>query len=119
MAIPLSSRARGWSYLEPIEAALWTQFIPALLGGQEHISDELRLLVAQGVKQGGLALCNPVSAAARLYQTSTEATNLLVESLVSNSPLDNEAHAGCVCKAGNAAQKERIEDEKAAVEDIS
>mgnify|MGYP006186617991 CR=1 FL=1 len=106
-------------HLEPVEAALRTKFIPALLGGQESISDELRLLIAQGVKQGGLAIRDPVSAAARLYQTSTEATALLVKSLTSNSHLDNEAHAGCVRGAGTAARKERIADGKEVVEDIS
>ena len=106
-------------HLEPVEAALRTKFIPALLGGQESISDELRLLIAQGVKQGGLAIRDPVSAAARLYQTSTEATALLVNSLTSNSHLDNEAHAGCVRGAGTAARKERIADGKEVVEDIS
>eukprot|EP00804_Cyclotella_cryptica_P023588 CCRYP_011928-RA/>CCRYP_011928-RA protein AED:0.21 eAED:0.21 QI:0/-1/0/1/-1/0/1/0/178 len=89
-------------HLEPVEAALRTRFISALLGGKEPISDEHCLLVAQGVKQGGLAIHNPVREAERLYQTSTEATSLIMESLVSNSQLDNEAHAGCVRGAGNA-----------------
>eukprot|EP00804_Cyclotella_cryptica_P017895 CCRYP_001275-RA/>CCRYP_001275-RA protein AED:0.09 eAED:0.08 QI:0/-1/0/1/-1/1/1/0/754 len=106
-------------HLEPVEEALRTQFIPALFGGQDPISNELRLLIAQGVKQGGLAIRNPVREAERLHQTSTEATSLLVESLVSNSQLDNEAHLGCVRGAGNAGRKARIEDGKAVVEDIS
>eukprot|EP00804_Cyclotella_cryptica_P022225 CCRYP_020341-RA/>CCRYP_020341-RA protein AED:0.41 eAED:0.41 QI:0/0/0/0.66/0/0/3/0/301 len=94
-------------HLEPVEEALRTQFIPALFGGQDPISNELRLLIAQGVEQE------------RLHQTSTEATSLLVESLVSNSQLDNEAHLGCVRGGGNAGRKARIEDGKAVVEDIS
>eukprot|EP00804_Cyclotella_cryptica_P015633 CCRYP_003626-RA/>CCRYP_003626-RA protein AED:0.41 eAED:0.41 QI:0/0/0/0.66/0.5/0.33/3/0/308 len=106
-------------HLEPVEEALRTQFIPALFGGQGPISNELHLLIAQGIKQGGLAIRNPVREAERLHQTSTEATSLLVESLVPNSQLDNEAHLGCVRGAGNAGRKARIEDGKAVVEDIS
>eukprot|EP00804_Cyclotella_cryptica_P022989 CCRYP_014993-RA/>CCRYP_014993-RA protein AED:0.39 eAED:0.59 QI:0/0/0/1/0/0/2/0/63 len=41
-----------------------------------------------------------------------EATALLVESLVSSSQLNNEVHAECVCAAGNAAWKARIEDRR-------
>jgi hypothetical protein len=91
-----------------VEDALRNKFIPALLGTTNPTSDDLRLLIAQGVKQGGLAIRNPVETAERLYCTSTEATDLLVQSLLSNSPLYNEAHAGCVRAAGNAARKERI-----------
>eukprot|EP00804_Cyclotella_cryptica_P002229 CCRYP_020436-RA/>CCRYP_020436-RA protein AED:0.38 eAED:0.38 QI:0/-1/0/1/-1/0/1/0/119 len=47
-------------HLEPVEEALRTQFIPALFGGQDPISNELSLFIAQGVKQGGLAIQNPV-----------------------------------------------------------
>eukprot|EP00804_Cyclotella_cryptica_P029868 CCRYP_010775-RA/>CCRYP_010775-RA protein AED:0.48 eAED:0.48 QI:0/-1/0/1/-1/1/1/0/152 len=81
-------------HLEPVEEALRTQFIPALFGGQDPISNELSAHCSR-VKQGGLAIRNPRQRGKRLHQTSTEAS-LLVESLVSNSQLDNEAHLGCV-----------------------
>lgn len=102
-----------------VEVALSTMFIPALLGGQEPISVELRLIIAQGVKKGGRDIRNPVSVAAWLYQTSTEATDLLVQSLTSNSQLDIKAHAGSVLGAGTVARKERIVVGKAVVDDIS
>ena len=106
------------THLAPVEAALRNKFIPALLGTTDPTTDELRLLIAQGVKQGGLAIRNPVETAERLYQTSKEATDLLVQSLLSNSLLDNEAHAGCVRAAGNAARKERVADGAAVVESV-
>jgi hypothetical protein len=48
------------SHLEEVKVALRIKFFPALLGGQETISDKLHLSVAQGRKQCGLAICTPV-----------------------------------------------------------
>eukprot|EP00804_Cyclotella_cryptica_P030345 CCRYP_011879-RA/>CCRYP_011879-RA protein AED:0.25 eAED:0.29 QI:0/0/0/1/0.5/0.33/3/0/197 len=103
-------------HMKPVDVALWMQFIPTLQGEQESISDELCLLIAQG---GGLAICKPVSVTAQLYQTSVEATDVLVKSFISTSQPDNEAHAGCVHGAGNAAWESRIMYEKVVLEDIS
>eukprot|EP00804_Cyclotella_cryptica_P009719 CCRYP_011265-RA/>CCRYP_011265-RA protein AED:0.45 eAED:0.45 QI:0/0/0/1/1/1/2/0/107 len=41
-----------------------------------------------------------------------KATSLLVESLVSNSQLDNEAHLGCVRGAGNAGRRQGLRMER-------
>ncbi len=106
-------------HLAPLEDALTSKFIPALLGVDTPITDEFRLLLAQGVKQGGLAIRNPVATAPRLHQASTEATSLLVASLLDNTALDNEAHAGCVRAAGTAARKARVDDGRAVVEQLS
>ena len=106
-------------HLAPLEDALRRKFIPALLGVDTPITEEFRLLLAQGVKQGGLAIRNPVAAAPRLHQASTEATSLLVVSLLDNTALDNEAYAGCVRTAGTAARKERVEAGKTVVDQLS
>jgi hypothetical protein len=102
-----------------VEAALREKFIPALLGTDDPINDEFRLLLAQGVKQGGLAIRDPVGAANRLHRASTEATGVLVTSLLEHTTLDIEAHAGCVRQAGAAARRERVEDGKKVVEAMS
>ena len=106
-------------HLAPVEAALREKFIPALLGTDDPINDEFHLLLAQGVKQGGLAIRDPVGAANRLHRASTEATGVLVTSLLEHTTLDIEAHAGCVRQAGAAARRERVEDGKKVVEAMS
>ena len=46
--------------LKPIEVAIRGEFIPTLFGGLDgDIDDDLRRLLANGVKQGGVALRNP------------------------------------------------------------
>eukprot|EP00804_Cyclotella_cryptica_P030400 CCRYP_008488-RD/>CCRYP_008488-RD protein AED:0.23 eAED:0.23 QI:0/-1/0/1/-1/1/1/0/262 len=98
-------------HLEPVEEALRTQFIPALFGGQDPISNEPSAHCSRG-QTGWTRHPKPC-------QRGRTTASLLVESLVSNSQLDNEAHLGCVRGAGNAGRKARIEDGKAVVEDIS
>eukprot|EP00804_Cyclotella_cryptica_P019799 CCRYP_009691-RA/>CCRYP_009691-RA protein AED:0.45 eAED:0.53 QI:0/0/0/1/1/0.5/2/0/276 len=70
-------------------------------------------------KQGGLAIRDPAGAASRLQRASTEATGVLVTSLLEHTTLDIEAHAGCVRQAGAAARRERVEDGKKVVEAMS
>jgi hypothetical protein len=106
-------------HLAPIEKALREKFLPALLGVDTPISDDFRLLLAQGVRHGGLAIRTPVETAPRLHQASTEASSLLVASLLNNTALDNEAHAGCVRHAGAAARKDRLADGTSVVEQLS
>jgi len=105
--------------LAPLKDALRRKFIPALLGVDTPTNDEFCLLLARGVKQGGLVIRNPVDAAPRLHQESTEATHLLVASLLDNTPLDNEAHSGCVQNAGTPARKEQVAAGKTMVEQLS
>ena len=91
-----------------MESALRDHFIPTLLGTDGPINNEFCLLLAKGIKQGGLAIRNPTDADARLHQASAEATALLVSSLLENTSLDIEAHAACVREAGAMARKEQI-----------
>ena len=106
-------------HLAPVETALREKFIPALLGTDDPITDEFRLLLAQGVKQGGLAIGDPARAANRLHWASIAATGVLVTSLLEHTTLDIEAHAGCVQQAGATARRERVEDGKKVVEALS
>ncbi len=46
-------------YLGPIKTAICKKFIPALLQVSDPVDDNLRQLLSQGVKFGGLALQNP------------------------------------------------------------
>ncbi|EJK63195.1 hypothetical protein THAOC_16166 [Thalassiosira oceanica] len=52
-------------YLEPLEKTIREEFLPALLGvDKAEIGNDLHNLIAHSVKNGGLAIPNPVKTAA-------------------------------------------------------
>ncbi|KAL7474211.1 hypothetical protein ACHAW6_000199, partial [Cyclotella cf. meneghiniana] len=99
--------------LAPIEEALRTHFLPAILGRTDPIDNDLRHLLSLGIKQGGLAICNPVEGADTLFCCSRAATKTLVHSLLTNHPLGLDNHRSCVCNAGTAYHNTRKESDKA------
>ncbi|KAL7474910.1 hypothetical protein ACHAW6_000853, partial [Cyclotella cf. meneghiniana] len=88
-----------------VENALCTKFLPAILGSDRPIDDELRTLLGNGVKTGGLAIRDPTLAAASLYSTSVESNDMLTGTLIHNKPINVEAHRTCVRSAGTKHQK--------------
>jgi hypothetical protein len=108
-------------YLAPVENALRNVFIPALLDLKrgDTINDGFRLLLARGIKSGGLAIRNPVEVAARLHTASVDSAELLVESLLSNGDLDCAAHLARVREAGAAMRKERAEKDEEVVKNLA
>ena len=81
------------AHLEPVETAIRKHLIPALIRVKPaEVDDDLRQLLAHGVKFGGLSLRNPVGGANRLFQASSQAAAVLVASLLSNGDLDALAH---------------------------
>ena len=100
------------AHLGPVEVAIEQLLIPALMDmGSGEVTKEFRQLLANGVKQGGLNLRNPAAGAARLFQGSSEASKVLVKSLMTASALDSVEHKQCVRQAGAKARKERVESE--------
>jgi hypothetical protein len=99
--------------LAPIEEALRTHFLPAILGRTDPINDDLRRLLALGVKQGGLAIRNPVEGSDALFCCSRAATETLVHSLLTNQPLGLDNHRSCVRSAGASYRKTRKENDEA------
>jgi hypothetical protein len=94
-------------YLGPIETAICEKFIPALLQVSDPVDDNLRQLLSQGVKFGGLALRNPVTSAPLLHQSSVDECDVLVKALHEGGGLNATAHKACVREAGNQARKAR------------
>ncbi|KAL7477822.1 hypothetical protein ACHAW6_003615 [Cyclotella cf. meneghiniana] len=86
--------------LAPVKAALHTQFLPGVLGQPNPIDDDLRRLLSLCIKQGGLAIRNPVDGTDALFQCSTAAIETLVHSLLHNTTLDLENDQNCICSAG-------------------
>jgi hypothetical protein len=112
----VSSLQAEWQYISrvvpgaerllgPIEKTICEKFIPALLQVSDPVDDKFRLLLSQGVKQGGLALRNPVTSAPLLHQSSTDACELLVKALLENGELCANGHKACMCEAGDRARK--------------
>ena len=88
-------------------------FLPALLGiPLTEIDGGYRQLLTHGIKQGGLAICNPVDTAPSIHSASLAETCHLTVSLVdSGTQFDLGAHRHCTTKAGQAARKSRLFDE--------
>ena len=99
--------------LAPIEEALRTHFLPAILGRTDPIDDDLRRLLSLGVKQGGLAIRNPAEGADALFHCSRAATETLVHSLLTNQPLGLDNHRSCVRNAGASYRSTRKESDEA------
>ncbi len=94
-------------FFQPLEREIRMSFLPALLGiPPTEIDGEYRQLLTHGVKQGGLAIRNPVDTAPNIHLALLAATRHLTMSLV-----DTEArfhlgpHCTCATAAGQAARK--------------
>ena len=99
--------------LAPVENALRTKFIPAIIGVDGPIDDDLRTLLGNGVKTGGLAIRDPTLTAASLFSASVEATGMLTGTLIRNEPINVEAHRNTVRAAGAKHRKTRRDGEVA------
>ena len=78
-------------------------FLPALLGiPPSEINGEYRQILTHGVKQGGLAIRNPVDTAPCIHLASLAATRYLTESLVHEGAgrFDLGTHQTCATEAG-------------------
>ena len=104
-------------HLGPVEAAIRKRFFPALFR-VDAIDDKFHWLLSNGVKQGGIAIRNPVEAAPVLHQSLLEATELLIKTLQENRELNSAAHKATVQKAGADRWMARIESEKLEVTDL-
>ena len=103
--MPLASEV-----LSPVEAAVCSKFLPALLGVQS-IDDDFRSLLSNGVKQAGIGIKDPTTTADALYSSSCSATNLLVEAMLQNSQLDLIEHRKNVRQTSLGYKQSKIDTE--------
>ena len=86
-----------WQYLQrtipgvgtlmgTIEEALQEKFSPALFG-EEEINADFRKILGHSAKHGGLGILDPWLSAESVYNTSKEASEELVDSLLGGSSL--------------------------------
>ncbi len=101
-------------FFAPLELEIRTSFLPALLGILlTKIDGEYRQLLTHGVKQGGLAIRNPVDTAPSIHSASLVATRHLTVSLVGvGARFDLGAHCHCATKAGQAGRKAQLNAEQ-------
>ena len=105
--------------LRPVEDAIVSNFIPALLDIQPgELIPTLRRLLGHWVKQGGMNLRSPTESAAQMRQTSVDGGKVLVASLLGSEALNCKEHAVCVRNASKEARKERVKAEMAFVDEI-
>jgi hypothetical protein len=95
---------------DPLEKEIRSNFLPRLLG-VDSISAEMCQLMAQGVKQAGLGIRNPVETTDTLFKVSKEACGELVDSLVNGKRLALAEHKATVRQASTEARKKRVERE--------
>ncbi len=101
-------------FFATLELEIRTSFLPALPGiPSTKIDGEYRRLLTHGVKQGGLATCNPVDTAPSVHLASLAATRHLTVSLVgAGAWFYLGAHCHCATKAGQAARNARLNAEQ-------
>ena len=97
-------------HFAPLEVAIRTKFLPALLGiAASDLDGEFRELLTQGVKTGGIAIRNPVDTAVHVHETSLRATSHLVTSMVDpEAYLNLEDHRECVVRWGQYGRTARL-----------
>jgi hypothetical protein len=71
-------------WFDNTDRAIQNSFLPALLV-MEATTAEQRALMAQGVKQAGLAICNPVDCVQVNFDVSKRTVDELCESMVSGT----------------------------------
>ena len=91
--------------MDPIKDTLIEDFFPALFGGEE-ISANLREILGQSVKRGGLGIPDIQISAERAYNTSKSVSEVLVVSLLGGIDFNYIAHKGCVRRASADGQKQ-------------
>jgi hypothetical protein len=102
-------------FFQPLERDIRMSFLPALLGiPLTEIDGGYHQLLTQGIKQGGLAIHNPVDTAPSIHTASLAATRYLTVSLVRGGirRFDLRAHRTCATQARQAARKSRLIDEQ-------
>jgi len=102
-------------FFSPLEEAIRTHFLSALLGVPlVEINGDYRQLLTHSVKLGVLAIRNPVDTAPRVHKASLPATRHLTVSFVDPATqFDLGAHRSmCATEAGAATQRDQLQDEQ-------
>jgi hypothetical protein len=97
-------------HFTPLEVAIRTKFLPALLGiSASDLDGKFRELLTHSVKTGGIAIWNPVDTTVHVHETSLHATSHLIASMVDRDAcLDLDDHRDCVVRWGLYGRTEHL-----------
>ncbi|KAL7480450.1 hypothetical protein ACHAW6_006145 [Cyclotella cf. meneghiniana] len=112
MAIHLPHHPKHWPILEPIKDAFHAKFLPAILGPDIAIGDNLCNLLVLSIKAGRVAIRNPTLIAYSLFCTSQDASSYLFRSLLCNEPICTHHHQSAVSTAGDSRWKEHCDGDR-------
>ena len=76
----------------PIEEAIKSHFLPALIGQEGAVDGDLRALLCLSTRRAGIGVYDPVATATPGYQASSEGCVLLVRTLVRGTPFSVDSH---------------------------
>ena len=116
------SLQQEWQYLQrvtegvadrfaPVEAAISSSFLPALLSEAEAGTAALRELLALSVRQAGLGIPDPRATAEKCHLSSKKCTGTHTASLLEGQTLDAGAYAAESARLRRDLRKEREEAE--------
>jgi hypothetical protein len=96
------------AHFAPLEVAIRTKFLPALLGiVASDLDGEFRELLTHSVKTGRVAIRNPGDTTVHVHKTSLHTTSQLVTSMVDKDAyLNLEDHRKCVIRWGQYGRTE-------------
>jgi len=79
---------------QELESSLFSHFLPAMFGVE--VSAVERRLFALPLRFGGLGICNPVSLASSLFDSSVCSTKHLVKFIVGLENFELDSHFDCI-----------------------
>jgi hypothetical protein len=111
------SLSAQWSYLlrvvqeahsemKPLEDAIATKFLPALLSG--HVTAQERAVLSLPARMGGMGVRDPSQETLSL-QTAREASKVLVPAIMEGVPFDVKEHKAQRHRAGRECREQRQE----------
>ena len=95
----------------PVEEAIRESFLPALLGEEGAVSEDLRTLASWGTHRAGIGVPDPQKTADACLGASRSACDTLTKSLLERTELDLDGHKKCAYDARLEARRTRVDIE--------
>ena len=116
----LFSLQHEWQYMQrvlplpgelfqPLEDVIRSEFIPALLGSDEKVPDDMRELMCLSSKVGGCCIPDPTKSGTFAHRTSRHCTERVTLALINGTKLDVVQHNAVAKEQAYLAHCNRIE----------
>jgi len=90
----------------PLEKLITDELLPAIMGSE--VTDPERTLLSLPTRTGGIGVSNPVLTATTAYQTSKNATKMIIESIRNAAEYNSQQHSQQMASAKKAFHEESI-----------